>query len=64
MWRRREQAVFEDLMLGSIEEDESDRKETHKPSVPRPLLYCNYTREFFEDPKNWRNKEKLFLEVL
>jgi hypothetical protein len=31
-------------------------------SLARPLLYINYTREFFEDPKNWNHKDSLFSE--
>ena len=26
----------------------------------RPLLYINYHQKFFQDPKNWNDKEKLF----
>ena len=26
----------------------------------RPLLYINYTQEYFSDPKNWNDSEKLF----
>ena len=26
----------------------------------RPLLYVNYHQKFFQDPKNWNDKEKLF----
>ena len=28
----------------------------------RPLLYINYTHTWFEDPKNWNNRRKLFPE--
>lgn len=51
---------FRRFDAGGIVEEGSEGGTSHKFSVPRPLLYCNYTREFFEDPKNWRNKEKLF----
>jgi hypothetical protein len=26
----------------------------------RPLLYVNYHQKFFQDPKNWNDKERLF----
>jgi hypothetical protein len=46
---------------GSSSSNSSDQNASEgKPSVPRPLLYINYTREFFEDPKNWNHKQLLF----
>ena len=26
----------------------------------RPMLYVNYHKRFFVDPKNWNDREKLF----
>ena len=34
-----------------------------KTSQRRPLLYINLTHEWFIDPKNWDDREKLFPEV-
>lgn len=29
-------------------------------SVTRPIVYINYHHEWFNDPKNWNDAEKLF----
>ena len=34
-----------------------------KTSQRRPLLYVNLTHTWFVDPKNWEDREKLFLDV-
>ena len=44
----------------SLSLDARPEAESSSTSIARPLLYVNYTREFFEDPKNWNNKERLF----
>lgn len=46
---------------GDDGDGDGDGEESGKgSSLARPLLYINYTREFFEDPKNWNHKESLF----
>ena len=60
---------FRRFDAGGIEEEGSPPRSSSSSSsssegggtcTPRPLLYCNYTREFFSDPKNWNDKERLF----
>jgi hypothetical protein len=38
----------------------SNSRESVSSEGWRPLLYVNYHQKFFQDPKNWNDKEKLF----
>lgn len=39
-----------------------ESQEGEEGSVTRPIVYVNYHHEWFNDPKNWNNAEKLFPE--
>ena len=44
-----------------VTEDECNIDQHERQSEGwRPLLYVNYHQKFFQDPKNWNDKEKLF----